>query len=651
MKHDIVCSLIVAAAFAFCGPVHAQSPITLTADTCFTNMQARGVVPVQVALGNAGQSVSGAVSLSVASFAGPSRQYTYHVSLPQGARKVILAYPTVDPSVANGVDVAFSGPGQPRPVTVPIPASGLAAIQVGLIGDDVGGLAGLRSSANAPAQSRATYNDCYCRPEDAPDRGIGYQSLDILVLGEGSERLNDLQWSAIRDWVTGGGNLALMGGAGSLSYLRTPAAADLSPLTNPRDDIVAAPPFSSGPATTIASLTGSPKIGASAGAWLFPKTEFWLWRYGDGSVMLSGVNPLAAPIRGTPQGRELLASLMQTAHYRDDQLQVALLDGSIISYYGGQAYAGGQPYNSGQPYNGGQIIRGQFYSRPSPGDVDDPFRVSLPQTGLVLAMFAAYFLLVIPVTYLVLRRLGRLELAWVTTPVFSAVFVAALCLFTASLYKDRLARRSGGAFCVAAGEVLGSFEGRTEMFFPVGGSYELFIRDAYNLENYNPLAQEMGPSSWINGSQDPLETRTTLDGIVAPRFSAANLAYRRVYYNQSYELSGPITADITSDDKSFRGTITNGSTLAIANARLGNSEIGSIAPGQTVSVSGPSSALAANQGIGRAGDLLAPEPPSLRFQGRIPGASFGPSIGRDVSGNQSVVILSYLPVRLKGESR
>jgi hypothetical protein len=49
----------------------------------------------------------------------------------------------------------------------------------------------------------------------------------------------------------------------------------------------------------------------------------------------------------------------------------------------------------------------------------------LPSTGLLLLMMAFYIVVIGPLNFLILRRIGRLELAWLTTPLLVLIFLGA----------------------------------------------------------------------------------------------------------------------------------------------------------------------------------------------------------------------------------
>ncbi|HXG23908.1 MAG TPA: hypothetical protein VNJ09_05080, partial [Chthonomonadales bacterium] len=215
----------IAALLFFCTlllrPAWAQNSLTIYAESCFSGMTPQGVYPLVVTVRNQGPSVDGAILVRSETFTDTSRRLLYPISLPTGTIKRILAYPVLEPYTSK-VTVSFVGPARARPHELLIASRGEGAY-VGLIGDQIGGLAMLRpfqterpSPPNMPPgtsmEQGMPFSDCYARPEDAPDRAAGYQGLRTLVLSEGAERMTSAQWAAIRQWVIGGGSLVLLGG-------------------------------------------------------------------------------------------------------------------------------------------------------------------------------------------------------------------------------------------------------------------------------------------------------------------------------------------------------------------------------------------------------------------------------------------------------
>jgi hypothetical protein len=119
---------------------------------------------------------------------------------------------------------------------------------------------------------------------------------------------------------------------------------------------------------------------------------------------------------------------------------------------------------------------------PMNDEANDPFRVSLPPVSAVLYLFLAYFVLAIPVTFVVLKRLRCMNLAWVTGPALAMLFAGAFFLFTAELYAARLSRRTSGIVFAGEGRSQGRFMGNTELFFPHAGTYDVTVPGAEQTE-------------------------------------------------------------------------------------------------------------------------------------------------------------------------
>jgi len=600
-------------------PAWADGQIVMGADTCFAGMAARGAYPIVITIANRGRAVRGMINVQPAAFTPSGRIYSYPIDLPEGAVKRIVSYPVLDTRLASGIDISFDGPGHVKTISLSAKTTDTEdyySRQIGLIGDNIGGLGGIKDVSIEPAPpggpGKITYNDCYCRPEDAPDRAAGYGSLDTLMIGEGAERLTETQWDAIRDWVVGGGNLILLGGAGSLSYLRTAGASDLCPCVNlqetriPRFDA----PLSSGPAQyyNVSIIRGAVRSGVSSTGMQSGQDIVWHRCYGVGEVTLVGFNPLADPIRATKDEGPLLALLITSSLTPDSRKHQE--DLSTIA-------------TPGYP-------RSTLSRRSEPVGPGNPFHVVLPPIGLVTTIFIFYFILTIPVTYITLRRLGRLEWAWVTTPLISILFAFIIYLFNASLYHAGLSRRTSGVLDVAEGETAAVFKGSSDMFFPRGGTFDIKVDNASSLEQLDPS----GMASYATGrsSQEgtPLQTFETPTGIEAPDYRVTNLAFRRVYYRQSVTLDGPITCQIRKTSSGYKGTVTNGSTISLNQVKVGDLNLGTLAPGQTASV------------------LTSSNIPAVLMTAHLSGAKFGPQTGNDVSEAESVIFKTYLPVESSG---
>jgi hypothetical protein len=638
----------------------AAETLKLSADPCFGQMRSSGTYPIRVTIQNLGLPTRGTIRVHPGTDMLDNRTYSFPVDLPSGTIKVITAYPVMPP-YTSGVTVEFDGSPRIRPVQVPVVPNyeGFRQIQVGYIGDDDGCLGPLRRFGGDKSagydSSDIHFLDCYCKPENALDRAPGYDSLQVLVLGEGAERLTDAQWAAIEQWAVDGGCVLFAGGAGSVAYLNSPGASPMSPLSAAQETTTGSLNIPGiyvlAKQARVALISGATRPGTYTRRDATGQPVYWRRRYGQGTVALLAVNPFADPIRGDLSAGALLSAVTLGTRVTD----------------GGGYSEEDDEYQSGPS---------KSYSAAT--SRVNPFKVQLPPTSTVAMILVCYIVLAVPVTFFVLRKLGRLELAWVTTPILSIVFAFAFYLFTAQLYKAGLSRRATGTLAIAAGRPLAAFSGSSDLFFPRGGSYELAIPNGWEMEN-------MGASDYGGGggsdNLSPLDTIDTRDGIVAPAFAVTNLAFRRISYSQAVNLNGTIAGSLrrapdARGRMSYSGTITNTTSVKLSQLTAGTTQLGSLAPGETRSVNfaswgsndevnpvAPEFQVAKQTYKGSGGPggppryappdakgaaalplLVSNDHSSVTVSGRVSGQPYGPQSGTDVSGDSSVVVIVHIPV-------
>lgn len=645
------------------GVALADPPVAISVDACFVGMAPRGgVYPIVVSIHNSGPSADGALIVKSSSMSDALRTYAYPVSLPQDTDKRIVAYPSVV-NYADKVDFSFRGTADAKDTSLEV--ENRDGTQVGLIGDETGALSALRLTPTKPTKaggsifSRQTatpqFNDCYAKPEDAPDRAAGYQSLSVLVLAAGAERLRPDQWSAIRHWVLDGGSLILLGGAGA-TYLRVPDAAPLLPLVGLQDAVVTSVhlpvqvfdhPLPGGPVAVVTGTLarGGLTLAAQGGHIVLSRRAF-----GAGAVLLVGFNPLEQPFRDWTGQRGLWVGLLRSA-------AAALPVWSLRQWIGQQnSFADERTL----PF-------GVASSRVRPVSQVNPFRVKLPPITTIAWLFLAYFILVVPITYVVLKRLGRLEWAWVTSPLISIAFAYAFYLFTAQLYQAGMSRRTAGVLVAAAGDPSAQFDGFSEIFFPHGGSYRVRIPGAEALElqpfsGGDPSGGAYYYSGTSSGTQmQPLAT-VDIGDVGAPNFQMGNLAFRRIYHTEPISLGGAVTATLhESAEGELSGTVRNGTSERLTGcyvyapgSRI-SATVGDLAPGQSTTIAPTNRDAAMNPAMQRSPFTNSyfrrdnSRQASAYLVASMPGAQFGPALGRDVGGDASVMVLVSLP--LSGETQ
>ncbi len=209
-----------------------------------------------------------------------------------------------------------------------------------------------------------------------------------------------------------------------------------------------------------------------------------------------------------------------------------------------------------------------FFSKTAGRTSGNPFKISLPPISQIALIFGAYFILVVPITFFVLRKRGRLEWAWLTTPVLSITFAFVLYLYSANLYKSGLSRRTAGVVTAASGDSDASFRGYSELFIPRGGSYDIAVPGAEQLDQVDLLNQDSyggGPASGGNAS---FTTTDTINGVEALGYGVGNLAFRRLYYSQSLRLSGTVEGSVISNGRSLLGQLTNGTPYPLTDVTV-----------------------------------------------------------------------------------
>ncbi|MBC7807528.1 MAG: hypothetical protein H7145_15435, partial [Akkermansiaceae bacterium] len=218
-------------------------PVFIDARTYGASMGRRhsAAVPFVATIRNDGAAFAGRISVSVGSLENPERSYTYPVSVPGHATLQTTVYPELSPynnqqfynirlitptrtlSLDSGSAIS-NGTNNNRPH----PDSDIN--QAVAILDNRLGVLSPRRSKESLRTVPPTYQTLHGKPQNAPDRAIGYDAIDVLILGHGCEEMKPSQWVAIREWVKDGGSLVLLGGSPEMRrVLATPAALSLSP--------------------------------------------------------------------------------------------------------------------------------------------------------------------------------------------------------------------------------------------------------------------------------------------------------------------------------------------------------------------------------------------------------------------------------------
>lgn len=553
-------------------------------------------MPCYADIENNGVDTTGVLS-EVAEYGGINIEYP--VELPSGARKRVLLFST-GYGTATFRLMTRLGEVKERLET----PYGSAAASYGLISDNPDDLVFMRGNSRDSSDLGGVQTGG-CKPEDAPDRISAYTCLDVVVLGEGTERLSDSQVYAIKLYVKSGGGLIFIGGVAK-SASTDSRWNDIRPVTN----LALANRVVNG--NTLTELNGS------VAPWGKPiEFEFgrgWTTDYGFGSVGMLSVNPFESPVRTYSGRRSMLLKIAQRNR--------------------GQA-AGGfvGPYL--------QTSANPGYAKS--GIAIDPFEIQAPSSGSLAWVVLGYIVAVIPVNFLILRKLNRVELAWVTVPIISVLFSLLLLRSTVGLYKSSAATRTRAVVSLDGRGGEGVVMGRSEMFFPNADAHDLKLA---KMDGTYRARMENDYAYYGNNQAAALNFVDNGRNLIAPACDTTNLAFREFTYLQTTDTLKGIRCVATKTSDGYRVSLRNESPFALEAVNgfsqgFRHQPINKVAPGQTVELNFSQTQFIANppqngdQTLRIANNQALP----LYVQFVVVGPRLGPGWGSAHPGSQIVAVI------------
>ncbi len=346
-----------------------------------------GWAAIEVDLQNDGPPIQGELQMDGGTQS--NARYAMAVDLPTGSHKTYVLH-AQPPAFGRNVKVdLMAGGNVVDSVTVAYLIHDAGQLVIGVVAERP---AGIVSELKLPANQFGTAPAVVTLGiGDLPEREEGWSSLDRLVWQDvDSNQLSQAQLTALRQWIAGGGRLIVVGGTAGIGTLsafpddllpyRPTATLDLDPaqlvgLIGPLPDGAAELPAMGGAkgAGRALSTSGDRVVAADLA-------------YGNGRVTILGFDPT---VKWLAESKAV------------DQLWRGLLPD--------RSSAGGVSNDDSQ------VVQA-VYQLPS---------LALPPITGLLVILGAYILIIGPVNYLILKRLDRRELAWVTMPVLVLTFAAA----------------------------------------------------------------------------------------------------------------------------------------------------------------------------------------------------------------------------------
>lgn len=520
------------------------------------------VQPLLVTLGNQGPGARGVVTIRKDGFV-----MRYPVDLPQGTTKQFIAYTaSSEYSMTPTQYLLETDQGSLRIQRQP------SYDPTGMLALTVSDVAGVASAFRVENGYRNSVTDAYGKPGRLPDRVAGYSGCASILLGEGAERMSDAEVGAIQDYVLLGGSVVMFGGA-STPLFADPRWRDWVPIEPGRPKTIVAKgpgPLGLVPSGSFTLTPGSLRPGAITMHRYANENLVVKRTVGKGRVIFIAVNMLESPARSWEGTDSFVAGLNVTG------------EGQLLSSMG-QHWDDPYTYPSAAPYSTSSLSA-------------DPFQAKLPDTGVIIGILVIYFILVVPINLLALRRMGRGELAWITSPIISLVFAGVFFRFAAGLYAAEMSAAVNGTWVVDELAPRGQFVGKAQLFFPRGGTYDL------QFEGVGHIA-ESGGYDYRRGGRLYNDLRAVDDGqIRVPSLAARNLSFHEFSFQQvmpggkmfsistkarTLTYSGDIALRevrvVTSDGAIKVGDLTSGATIQLkqlAPSPADDAVMKRLAPGQ-----------------------------------------------------------------------
>jgi hypothetical protein len=378
-------------------------------------------------------------------------------------------------------------------------------------------------------------------PSEVPDSSIVLRGFDLLAIDDfATDSLTPSQRNAITGYVAMGGSLLL--GSGS-SWHKTLSA--LPPALQP---------------LTVDATTVLPKAAALGGG---GPIEIATGRSNGGHAWLSdGSAPLLIE-------KPLGTGLVTLATFDWGQDPIASWSGArdllrqvgVRSRFGSQAgsapgIGGAGPFNI---YTGGQggsslTQRGSLFIQ-ALSNVPSLDLPSLQLTGLIVLL---YVLLVGPINYLVLRRIGRRELAWLTVPALALVFASGAYGIALSTKGGSVQGTQIAIVHLTDGWDQAYQETYTGIFTPTRGDYAVSILGTH---------PAIAPVATVYGNNGPIDAGTrvhpdegSLDLLGVTAFTL------RAFATESTVPSAGLTASLVLRQGRLTGQVRNTSTTAFSDA-------------------------------------------------------------------------------------
>ena len=506
--------------------------------------EAGGWAAIAVTLVNEAEPVEGYLTAETRS--GNMRRF---VEMPAGARKTVTLY--VQPEAfQRRITVRYEEPNGAAESVVELRALDQAGGQAAVIGDGAGNV---RPQLDGIDDGRPDPLDLGIG--DVPERPEPLDALHGIVWTADSTALSDGQRRGIERWVADGGQLVVLGGADWQA--RTDAFVDLLPL----DALTATDGVAQGelarwtgvdepPAADATVATGTLRPGARSLVIAEDGTPLISMRpIGAGRVILVGTDLATEAHRGWAGAPILWSRLMPSS-------------AAIEQFWGGGP---GFPVREEAENAMSQAL----------GNVPS---LDVPPAELLLGVIVAYILLIGPITYVVLRRLDRRELAWITAPVLVVLFSACSYGIGSTLKGGDIIVNQISLIHTSSAGQSATVQSYAGIFSPQRETFDMSVEA-------DALMAQLRPSNGMGG-QVPASTVVAHQGDPArlEGLSIGVFGFEGVRADAVVDYEPALSVTWSQDDGELAGTVRNDGDEPLSDVAFisgsGGTRIGDLAPGE-----------------------------------------------------------------------
>ncbi len=562
--------IVFIAASLFSARVSAQgdeaSGIVLQASAGFDSFyKAENGLPVRITVANSGRAVEGELQLTVSSAsASDSVVYSAPISLPTQSNKRVTLYPHLAGFVSELRIDLVDEQGRVIESTISERLSQLSAddLLYVVISPDPGELSFLENLTGRRANAAVAFLDA----DELPEVAAAWNAIDILVLNDvDTGRLSTAQIGALEGWASTGGQLVVTGGPGwqkttaGLGHMLPVSVSGSTSVDGlPALEADTGVPFRDpGPyLVATSSLVNGELLYHQDGLPVLARRE-----WGSGVVYFLSLDPKLAPLLDWDGSEKIWAKIA----------------GSVPSL---PAW--------GKGVQNSYAASTAVTSLPS---------LALPSLFQLILFLIVYVLVVGPGNYLLLKRINRRELAWVSIPGLVIIFSGLAYTTGFQLKGNEIILNQ---MSIAYGQI-GADQIRVQtlvgLYSPRRATYDLVFP-------FNTLARPFDRDFGRLGGSGNISTINRSDALIISDIRV-DVSDTETFVSDSYlagpQLSGQASLGLNGSDIELEIDVRNDSDILLENVTLvlGSEVIAlrDLAPGQSASRTHSVGAVASTTGV------------------------------------------------------